>query len=183
MGKEMKTGTIAISAVIFACWACGGRAPVTKETETPPSRVENPSASQVADVTKLIGQSPAVFDKTFGKPVEAFETDDPGTMPGEMRDYKLAGVANPQTTTAGMTARFYRGKAVEIMVDLPSPTSSSASALRQVGLDTQDTPTEKAQLADFWSNKSFKGVRFKGVWAYKLDNDSSMFTTVKVTSE
>lgn len=183
MSKNSKKISVVFGAVVFACMACSGLAPVVNEARPTPVPNETVNVKQVADVKKLIKQGPQAFDKLYGKAVEAFETDDPGTVPGEMRDYKIAGVSNPQTTTAGMTVRFYKGKAVEIMIDLPSPTSSSTTALNQVGLDTPNTAPERTPVTEFWSNKTFNGVRFTRVWVYKLDTDSPLFTTVKVAAE
>lgn len=183
MSQSTFSSLIAFVAICCVGLGCGNRTN-EKETSSPtPAKTEVTANAQIADLTKLIRQPPQVFDKAFGKAVEAFETDDPGTIPGEMRDYKIPGVSSPQTITAGMTVRFYKGKAVEIMVDLPSPTSSSAAALLQVGIDTQGVAPVRTPVTDYWPNLTFKGVTFKTVWAYKLDTGSSLFTTVKAASE
>jgi hypothetical protein len=127
----------------------------------------------------LIRQSPQVFEKSFGKATEISETDDPGTVPGEIRDYKIPG-AGSYSTTDGMMVRFFRGKAIMIMVDLPTPTGNAATALSQAGIDSKGiAPTVEAVLAHRWRNQTLNGIKFKDVAAHKLDSDGRNFTTVQ----
>jgi hypothetical protein len=79
-----------------------------------------------------------------------------------------------------MMVRFYKGKAVMIMVDLPTPTSNAQAALSQANLDAKGiAPTVEAVLAHRWRNQNLNGIKFKDVAAHKLDSDGRNFTTVQ----
>lgn len=181
------SGLFACSAILVACLACASSSNDYKNTSISPSTQSSQeivSSTPVIDMAKLIRQPPQVFDKSFGKATEVFEADDPGTIPGEIRDYKVPGVTNFFSTTDGMLVRFFKGRAVDIMVDLPTPTSNAEAALSQVGLDVKGiSPTIEAPAAYRWRNQTFRGIKFKDVAAHKLDAHSSKFTTVQVQIE
>ena len=68
----------------------------------------------VIDLARLAGASSATVDSILGDPVTVTPvTSEPAKMPGEYRDYPVAGSTNP------MTVRFRRDRAVFFTIYLP----------------------------------------------------------------
>jgi len=179
------SGLVAIGAILGFGLACASSSSDIKKSSSPSPTTTNSeiiNSKPIVDIPKLMRQSPQVFEKTFGKATEISQTNDPGTVPGEIRDYKVPG-AGSYSTTDGMMVRFYKGKAVMIMVDLPAPTSNAEAALSQANLNVKGiSPTVEAPLAHRWRNQSLSGMKFKDVAAHRLD-DSRNFTTVQAEVE
>lgn len=180
-------GLIALGVILGVCLACANSGNNNKNALSSSPIMTNSEVAKpalIVDIPKLMLQPPESFEKTFGKATEISKTNDPGTVPGEIRDYKIPGVTNPNSTTDGMMVRFYKGKAVMIMVDLPQPTSNVEAALSQTGIDLNGiVPTIEAPLARRWQSKSFNGIKFKDVAAHRLDLESKNFTTVQAEVE
>jgi hypothetical protein len=190
-----------IGGVIGLCALCGvvgnlvdkNKASQTSVATTNPTNTtgtSNPTtstniATPVVDIPKLIHQPPEVFEKSFGKATEIVQItkNDYGTAPGEFRDYKVPG-AGKYSTKNGMMVRFYKGKAVLIMVDLPTPASSAETALSQVNIDVKGiSPTFESVLAHRWQNQNLNGITFKDVAAFKIGADGKNFTTMQAEVE
>lgn len=180
--SSVMSGLIAIGVVLGFGLACVSSSTDTKKPSSSSPATTNSevvNSKLIVDIPKLMRQSPQVFEKSFGKATEISKTNDPGTVPGEIHDYKVPG-AGSYSTADGMMVRFYRGKAVMIMVDLPTPTRNAQAALSQANLDAKGVaPTVEAVLAHRWRNQTLNGIKFKDVAAHKLDSDGRNFTTVQ----
>jgi len=133
------------------------------------------------NMTKLIGKPPTAFQE-FGREVSV-DVDDESVPPGELRTYPFPQPFNPDTST-GMMVTFYRGKAVNVLVDLSTPTSTPEEALTEVGLDVSGmAPTVRAPGATHWRNQTVNGIRFRDVAAFKLDSGTTQFTSLQVDAE
>lgn len=183
--SSVKLGLMALGVVLGFVLACARPSTDTKKSSSlSPSSTNSEilNSKPIVDIPKLMRQSPQVFEKTFGKATEISKTNDPGTVPGEIRDYKVPG-AGSYSTIDGMMVRFFKGKAVMIMVDLPMPTTNAQLALSQANLDAKGiSPTVEAPLAHRWRNQTLNGIKFKDVAVHRLD-DSRNFTTVQTEVE
>ncbi len=176
--------TLVLITFALACANSGNNIKNVPSSSPTTTNAEDVKSVPVVDIPKLMQQSPEIFEKNFGKATEISKTNDPGTVPGEIRDYKLPGVTNPKSTEDGMMVRFYKGKAVMIMVDLLNSTSNVEAALSQTGIDLNNiAPTIDAPLARRWRSKSFNGIKFKDVAAHRLDLESKNFTTIQAEVE
>lgn len=78
------------------------------------------------------------------------------------RDYNLATVAKPVSTSQGIMVRFYKGKGVMILVDIPARTDTAEEALLQAGLDVKGSqPNVDTPYAVQWVDQTIGGIKFK----------------------
>lgn len=143
------------------------------------------SATQVViNIPTMIEQAPEAFEKVFGKATSTVKTNDPGTTPGEIRDYSLPGVTKTFSTDDGLMVRFHNGKAVSIVFDFPRPVDNRDDAFSLAGLDVKGkTPNAKAGLSEGWRHYLIGNIFFQRVEALKLGPDGKEFTTFKAETE
>jgi hypothetical protein len=147
-------------------------------SSTPPS-----TAGPIVNIPKLIGKPPGEFEKVYGNATEISETNDPGTTPGDIRDYSVPGVSDPNSTEHGLMVRFHKGKAVSMLVDFPKPVDDRESAFALVGLDIKGkAPHFTAPLSEGWEHYLINDIFFKRAEAMKLGSDKR-FTSFKCEIE
>lgn len=177
---------VLVCSIIISCFLCGLFGAMMKQdektevtisnTSSTPSVSPKPKQKTIIEIPKLIGQSPKFIEAQLGKPTEITpitkDLPDEKRTPGEFRDYKIVGLSKPISTNNGAMIRFYKNKAIMIMVDLPSPTVTAEEALQLAGIDVNDiSPTIVAPLAKRWKNFSYNGVKYKDVNATKVLGD------------
>lgn len=131
------------------------------EKSTPQETPENKKTVKIVDVPKLGGKSAKDFDETFGEPVKVTEIkDNPRLMPGEFREYKVAG--HPKN----LSVRFYKDAAKRFNLLLGTPEKSSATALKEIfKIDVSKMSSVKSDsLSETWKGKSGE-INYKTAYA------------------
>jgi hypothetical protein len=159
--------------------ACSA-ANVNRTTSQPTPR---PPAKPYLNLMPLLLGTPSEFDEVFGPATASTPTDEPESMPGEWRDYKVPG-AVPKNTAHGLTVRFYGGHAVSIQVDLDGSYADEIEAVSRIGIDLRQeiSPPARAPIAVNWTWIKYGGFKFKKISALKFGDDDR-FTTVNVELE
>lgn len=152
--------------VLVILVACGG------------SDRPSPADPPLVEIVPLAGQPPEVVDAALGPPTQINPIQrNPDQMPGEFRDYELAGLPGP------LLVRFHRSRAVFFTVYLPHPEPSAEEALLRAGIDMRGTnPDTRAPMAQWWRNRMIQGQRFVKVGAVS-DGPASGYHTVQVEIE
>lgn len=114
---------------------------------------EPSAAPALFDLMAVIGESPSQVEAVLGAPVDTVLIENvPEYMPGEFRDYSIAGAPGPTTV------RFFKDKAVFVTVLLPQGHETAVMALRRVGIDLENVPPDtRAPVAIWWRSGSVPG--------------------------
>lgn len=177
MTEAEKSGCFIALAILFgSCILCSIFVGLhdqreTKEPTKAPTYIPAPQVESkpLINIPALANKSAKDVDAILGKPAEVTPTNDPGTTPGEFRDYKISGVT-PNITSDGLMVRFYRDKAVHFTFDLPGPVGTPEDALLLAGIDVKGaSPLVQAPMAKRWVG-TFGGVNFKDAAALNLSD-------------
>jgi hypothetical protein len=134
---------------------------VTVSSPTPEDSVGPEKTVAVVDVPQLADQPAAGFERVFGEPVKVTEiTDNPRLMPGEYREYKVAG--HPKN----LSVRFYKNRAKRFNLLLGTPEKSSQAALQKIfKIDVgRMRPVKTDSLSETWAGM-FGGINYKTAYA------------------
>lgn len=134
-------------------------------------------APQKFDVKPVFYKSPKDVDAIFGKPsgsnkIKA-DSSTKGMTPGEFREYRWG------PGKKYVLARFFKGKCVEIHMELPEPFDDPIEAVKSVGVDPSPVnPMTEAPMATMWTTK-LGDFLFKDVAAIKSSSPDGKFDMVQ----
>lgn len=172
---------IFIGLMAAFCLSCTNLQSIKNVSNSEPNASPKTENSSVVDIPKLMNQSPKIFEDTFGLPIEKCRRQGDKIM---VCDYKIAGLAKPAQTVAGLTVFFENDRAVRINNDLIKQTGNVEEALLQVKIDIKNVkPQSKTKSGDTWENQTFNGIKFKQLSAAKLDLDNENYTTIQAFVE
>lgn len=141
----------------------------------PPQEATTPEP--ILEVMAILGEPPDVVEAHLGSAVEIVLIENvPDFMPGEFRDYLVAGVST------SVTVRFLRGRAKFITVYLDEGVETAEEALLMVGLDLRTRPaTFQSPLVIWWRQFQQGGKTFEKAGAWRGMNGSpSGFDMIQV---
>jgi hypothetical protein len=164
--------------ILYLIGFCGIRSSLSSDsnkgsmnlTSSTASASEPKEAQLVLDIPRLANQPPSAFESLLGKPTEITKiTGRREHAPGEFRDYKIPGVASNRSTRDGLMVRFYKGKAVMFMLDLPRTVTTAKEAFAMAGINIGNRrPDVTALAAEVWNNVIINGKTYKNVKAVSV---------------
>jgi hypothetical protein len=127
------------------------------------------------EIVPLAGQPSAAIDTVLGRPSQINRINsNPSQMPGEFRDYDVAGLSGP------LVVRFHRDRAVFFTAHLQQPEMTAEAALLRVGIDMRRSDANtRAPMAHWWRERTIEGNQFTKVGAVS-DGGSGGYDMVQV---